>query len=199
MDFKVRETNPEAATKETYTYKDYVNWPEEQRWELIDGVPYDLTPTPSRKHQDISRELLLQFALYLTGKKCRVYAAPFDVRLPKGDEIEEQIDTVVQPDLVVVCDKSKLDEKGCMGAPDLVIEIISPYTAEKDTRIKFNLYERVGVKEYWIVDQSNRVVHVYKLGPDLKYSKPEVYSSKDKVRVGIFEDLTIELKAVFFE
>jgi hypothetical protein len=117
LKFVARESKPEAATKETYTYGHYLTWLDDERWELIDGVPYDMTPAPSRLHQKISTELIKQIAVYLTGKTCEVYAAPFDVRLPKGDEEDEKIMTVVQPDLVVVCDPKKLDERGCKGAP----------------------------------------------------------------------------------
>ena len=141
--FTVREKQLDAATKETYTYEDYLLWSDEERWELIDGVPYNMTPAPSRVHQGISMELSRQIANHLAGKMCKIYAAPFDVRLPKSDEEEEQIETVVQPDLVVVCDGNKLDERGCKGAPDLIIEILSPYTAGKDMKIKRNLYEDV--------------------------------------------------------
>ena len=147
MSFKVRETNPVAASQETFTYGDYEKWPEDRRRELIDGVPYDMTPAPSRKHQEILGEIYLQFANCLKNKSCKVYLAPFDVRLPQGAESEEMIRTVVQPDLTIVCDHSKLDDKGCLGAPDLAIEILSPHTAAKDLKIKLDLYERVAVKE----------------------------------------------------
>ncbi len=197
MKFKVRETKLEAATKEKYTYGDYLTWPDEERWELIDGVPYNMTPAPSRAHQDISRELMLQLAVYLKDKNCQVYAAPFDVRLPKGDEEDERIETVVQPDLVVVCDENKLDERGCKGAPDLVIEILSPYTAGKDMKIKRDLYERVGVLEYWLADPTNKTLQVYKIGNDGKYGPPQVYTTEEEVKVEIFPDLGIDLTRVF--
>lgn len=139
---------PERKHDEHYTYRDLLSWPEDQRWELIDGVAYDMTPAPIRRHQEILGDLHLQIGNFLIGKPCRVYMAPFDVLIPKHDEGEEEIDTVVQPDIAVVCDRSKLTERGCKGAPDLVIEILSPSTAEKDTLTKLKLYERAGVKEY---------------------------------------------------
>ncbi|MGQ9779808.1 MAG: Uma2 family endonuclease [Bacillota bacterium] len=197
MKFVAREAKPEAATKETYTYGDYLTWLDDERWELIDGIPYNMTPAPSRSHQVISRELLVQIAVYLTGKTCEVYAAPFDVRLPKGDEEDELIDTVVQPNLVVVCDPEKLDERGCRGAPDWVVEILSPETAAKDMKIKRDLYERVGVKEYWLVDPANKTVQVYTRGDDGRYGRPEVYAAGDQVKVGIFPDLFVDLAKVF--
>ncbi|MBI4778088.1 Uma2 family endonuclease [Candidatus Desantisbacteria bacterium] len=137
-----------AARKkeERFTYGDYLKWPDEERWELIDGVAYDMSPAPSRRHQEVVGELFRQFATYLLGKSCKVYVAPFDVRLPECDEADEDIITVVQPDIIVVCDRDKLDDKGGRGAPDIVIEILSPWTAKKDLRTKYNLYERHRVR-----------------------------------------------------
>ena len=198
-DFLIRESRPEAATKESYTYGDYLLWSDEERWELIDGFPFRMSAAPSRLHQAISRELLTQFNFYLKGKPCEVYAAPFDVRLPKGNEVEEEIDSVVQPDLVVVCESSKLDERGCKGAPDLVVEIISTHTALKDMKIKHSLYERVGVKEYWLVDPANKIVQVYELADNSQYGKPRIYAAQERVKVGIFPDLIIELATIFVE
>jgi Uma2 family endonuclease len=199
MKSRISETKPEAATKDLYTYGDYAKWPDEERWELIDGVPYNMSPAPSRTHQRILGDLHRQIANYLIGKTCEVYIAPFDVRLPKGNEKDEQIDTVVQPDLVVVCDREKLDERGCKGAPDLVIEVLSPYTAGKDMKIKLALYERVGVREYWIVDPVNKTVQVYQLEIEGRYGRPGIYTDIDHIKVGLFPDLEIELSSVFRE
>ena len=197
MKSKICESKPEAATKELYTYGDYAKWPDEERWELIDGVPYNMSPAPSRSHQRILGDLHRQIANYLIGKTCEVYIAPFDVRLPKGDENDEQIDTVVQPDLVVVCDREKLDERGCKGAPDLAIEVLSPYTAGKDMKTKLNLYERVGVREYLIVDPVNKTVQVYQLEIEGRYGRPDIYTGTEHLKVGLFPDLEIELTSVF--
>ena len=199
MDFIIRESRPEAATQESFTYGDYLSWPDEECWELIDGLPYRMSAAPSRLHQAISRELLTQFNLYLKGQTCKVYAAPFEVRLPKGKEAEEKIDTVVQPDLVVVCDPQKLDERGCKGAPDLVVEIISPHTAVIDMKIKRYLYERVGIKEYWLVDPANKIVQIYEGVDNGQYVKPRIYTDHDQVKVGIFSDLNIDLALIFAE
>lgn len=125
---------------------------------------FDMSPSPSRNHQEISVELLRQFSNYLIDKTCKVYAAPFDVRLPEGDENDTNIETVVQPDIAVICDKCKLDDKGCKGASDLIIEITSPSTARKDLKEKLFLYEKSGVKEYWIVHPTDKTVMVFKLG-----------------------------------
>jgi Uma2 family endonuclease len=142
-------------------------------------------------------ELSAQFHSYLRGKPCKAYHAPFDVRLPEGDETDEETFSVVQPDLVVVCDPDKLDDRGCRGAPDLVVEILSPSTSGKDLKQKFNLYEQRGVREYWIADPSGGTVMVFRLGVDGRYGRPEVYSSEDTAPVGIFDDLAIDLRLVF--
>lgn len=190
-------STPEKELKKGYTYGDYLKWDEDERWEIVEGEAYNMSPSPSRLHQAILRELLYQFTAYLHDKTCEVYSAPFDVRLPKEQESEEDIDTVVQPDIVVVCNPAKLDDRGCKGAPDLVIEIVSPHTIKKDLKIKLGLYEKAGVKEYWIVYPEDGVVMVFKMGDDNKYGRPYVYGDEDSVRVGIFDDLVVDLKQVF--
>jgi len=180
-----------------YTYADYLNWPENERWELINGLPFNMTPAPSTEHQRISRELALQFANYLVGKTCEVFYAPFDVRLPQSHQKDEEIDSVVQPDLAIICDRNKLDARGCKGAPDLIIEIISPATAKKDMQEKFSLYECSGVKEYWLVFALDNVIDVYVLNEDNKYIRSGLYQYPDKIKVGIFIDLDIDLGVVF--
>ena len=129
---------------ERYTYLDYYSWDDGERWELIDGVAYAMSPAPAPKHQTISRELLVQIANFLKGKPYEVFHAPFDVRL----NADSDDDTVMQPDIFVVCDKSKIDDKGCNGAPDMIIEILSPSTAKRDIVLKFNAYLQAGVREY---------------------------------------------------
>lgn len=180
-----------------YTYADYVNWQDSERWELINGVPYNMTPAPSTEHQRISRELARQFANYLVDKTGEVFYAPFDVRLPFAGEKDEEINAVVQPDLAIICDRTKLDQKGCKGAPDMIIEIISPATAKKDMQEKFFLYERNGVKEYWLVFPLDKVIDVYVLDQDNLYERKALYQYPEKVEVGIFPDLDIELAQVF--
>ncbi len=183
--------------KDDFTYEDLCSWPDDERWELIDGVAYDMSPAPLRVHADISKALLVAFELYLRGKPCKVYHAPFDVRLPLGEESDNQIKNVVQPDILVICDEKKLDDKGCRGAPDLVIEILSPTTASRDCIKKRALYERHGVKEFWTIDPTNRLVHVYLLDSDGRYSRFTVYGDSDVVNVSIFDDLQIDLKEIF--
>ena len=182
--------------EEKFTYGDYLNWRNDERWELIDGVAYNMSPAPLRRHQGIIMEISRQISTYLLDKPCQVYAAPFDVRLPEFDESDEEIETVVQPDIVIVCDENKLDDKGCKGAPDIVIEILSPYTAKKDLVTKYHLYERHGVKQYWVFDPVTEEVTIFKLSNN-KYGKPEEYKKEDKIKVDIFTDLEIDLNTIF--
>lgn len=181
-----------------YTYEDYLSWPDDKRFEIIDGVIYDMTPAPLRIHQKISLKLSMQFANYLDDKKCELYYSPFDVLLPKSqDEKEANITTVVQPDISVICDLNKLIEKGCKGAPDLIIEISSSSTFRKDMLEKFNLYEKSGVREYWLVRPQEKIVIVFKLGKDGRYGRPDLYGQEDEIKVGIFDNLEIKLNKVF--
>lgn len=180
-----------------YTYADYLNWPDVERWEILGGQLFMMTPSPSSQHQRILMEIASQLHTYLRGKSCAVFPAPFDVRLPQGDEKDEEIDNVVQPDLVVVCDRSKIDKRGCKGAPDLIVEILSYSTAKKDLNEKFNLYEKSGVKEYWVVFPGDEVVEVYQLDENMKYVKTGTYQNSSRIKVGILPELEIDLSPVF--
>jgi len=182
-----------------YTYRDYLAWPEDQPIELIDGVPYAMTPAPARIHQKIVVELLRQISTYLYGKTCEVYTAPFDVRLSDSSIAEEEIDSIVQPDISIICDKVKLDDKGCKGSPDLIIEVVSPSSVSVDYMRKLSLYEKYSVREYWIVHPVDQLIMVYKLIEEGKYARPDVYQIGEPVRIGIFEDLTVSLADVFRE
>ena len=192
------ETSPKKLNRK-FTYKDYLSWPEGERWELIDGVAYDMSPAPSREHQDIAGALFVLFKNYLKGKGCRAYTAPFDVRLPGGFKADEDVDTVVQPDISVFCDEKKLDERGGNGAPDLVVEILSPTTASKDLKEKFMLYERAGVREYWVADPANKTLTAFILGDDGTYARGVVYAGKDVLKTSLFEGLEIKMEEVFEE
>ena len=156
-----------------HTYGEYLTWPDELRYELIDGRAYAMSPAPTRRHQEIVGELFRQIANALQGHPCRAYVAPFDVRLPRGSEADDDVDTVVQPDIAVFCDRSRLDERGARGAPDWIIEVLSPGTAGHDQLLKRDLYERHGVAEYWLVHPGDRLVTVYRL-LDGAYGKPHV-------------------------
>jgi len=182
-----------------YTYADYLSWMDVQRRELINGIAY-LFSAPNRFHAQISTKLSVWFYQFIQKRKgkCQVYHAPFDVRLPKnGKTANEMIDTVVQPDICVICDESKLDNAGCIGAPDLIVEVQSPSTAKRDMREKFDLYEQSGVKEYWIVYPGDKGLTVYILQENGKYNEGTTYVFSGKVPVGIFDGLEIDLKELF--
>lgn len=181
-----------------YSYADYLTWPEEEKWELLDGIAY-MSAAPSRRHQEVQVELIRQISNYLIDKPCRIYGAPFDVRFAEKDEDDNKIRDAVQPDISIVCDKSKLDDRGCKGSPDFITEIISPGTASMDYIKKLALYEKNGVKEYWIIHPIDEIVMVYKLNGERKYDRPQIYSKDDDVKIGIFEDLVINLNKVFQE
>jgi Uma2 family endonuclease len=174
-----------------HTYGDYLEWPEDVRYELIDGIAYAMAPAPLRLHQEILGEVFRQVGNALEGRPCRPFVAPFDVRLPRASEADRDIDTVVQPDLVVVCDRAKLDERGCRGAPDWVVEILSPSTAGHDLIVKRRLYERVGVREYWLVHPVDRVVTVYRL-QDGGFGAPDIYELTETLAVGILPEVVID-------
>ncbi|MDI6605470.1 MAG: Uma2 family endonuclease [Thermoanaerobacteraceae bacterium] len=178
-----------------YTYRDYLTWSEDERWEIINGTPY-MQAAPTWQHQAVLLELSRQFANYLQNKTCNIFTSPFDLRLPENDEEDEDVINVLQPDLVVVCDKSKLQKTGYFGVPELIIEVVSPASGRKDKIEKFNLYEKAGVKEYWLVEPEEKVAMVFTLH-NKSYGRPEVYSENDSVKVSIFEDLIIDLKLVF--
>lgn len=193
-------SDPIKKSERHFTYRDYCGWPEEERWELIDGVPYDMSPAPSRKHQALSREIEFQIIGFLKGKPCQVYDAPFDVRLPAFfNQEDDEVDTVVQPDIVVICNREKLDDKGCRGAPDWVIEILSPHTVQKDLKVKSALYERHGVRELWFVHPIDRSVMVFVLGPDGAYGRPRFYGPEDTVESAAVPELKIDLKTAYAE
>ena len=186
------------AEKDRYTFADYLTWDESVRYELVDGVPVALA-SPSDVHQAIVAELTRQLGNFLEGKKCRLYPAPFDVRLFERDEdTPDDVDTVFQPDLMVVCDRSKVDKRGIHGAPDLIIEVVSPSTARHDRLVKMNHYQRAGVREYWIVSPEERTAQVFLLnGSTLR--PHEVYTQGDIGKVNVLDGCFIELEKVFRE
>ena len=178
-----------------YTLADVLSWDEQKRVELIDGVPVMMAP-PIRIHQKISTSLVTQLNVYLDGKKYEVYHAPFAVRLfeQEGDRPED-VGTMVEPDISVVCDPSKLDDIGCKGAPDFIIEILSPSTARHDRITKFNLYQRAGVREYWIVDPVEKLVQVFVL-EDGRYTYKVFDATKDKLHVSVLRNCVLDLSEV---
>jgi len=179
-----------------FTYADYKEWELDvgERYELIYGEAYAMS-APNTKHQAILMELSRQFHEYLRGKPCRVFPSPYDVRL--FYEEDESDDTVVQPDIMVICDKDKIGPEGCRGTPDLVIEILSPSNTAIEMERKFTLYKEAGIREYWIVDPKNNRLKVYRFKDGAILTN--TYGSSDTVPVGIFPDLNVALEPVFAE
>lgn len=185
--------------KRRYTFADYLAQGSDERLEVIHGEAVMMAP-PSSRHQEISFELGRQLGNYLDGKPCRVYPAPFGVRLFEQDgEGSEDVDTVVEPDLSVVCDRSKIDRYGCKGAPDLVVEVLSPSSLRHDRFVKLGLYQRAKVREYWIVDPEYQSVQVFTLDASGFLRIREEYGSGDIARVNVLEGCFIDLGKVFSE
>ena len=177
-----------------YCLSDVLSWEEDV--ELIDGVPIMLA-TPARVHQRISMDLATQLNTYLAGKKCEVYAAPFAVRLfEKDGDSPYDVDTMVEPDISVICDPAKLDDIGCKGAPDFIIEILSPSNRRHDLLTKFNLYLRAGVREYWIVDPTSKDVQVFLL-EDGHYFRKDYGTAEDTIKVNVLENCRLDLSGIF--
>jgi Uma2 family endonuclease len=179
---------PARMLDERYTYSDYLTWDDSYRCELIDGVVWDMTPAPLLMHQRISRNLFFRLIAFLEGKSCEVFDAPTDVVL---DE-----DNVVQPDLLVVCDRSKLTPACVKGAPELIVEILSPSTGLKDRREKKALYERYGVQEYLLFDPANEIVERYTL-TDGRYGSPDVFGWNESMSLTLFPELELNLWEIF--
>ncbi len=199
-----------------YSYADYVNWNFAERIELIRGRIFKMSPSPMARHQITVQNIDGLVWSYLRGKPCRVFHAPFDVRLPLPETLkktfkplkknekyiftnipDDQIFTVVQPDICVICHLEKIDRRGCLGAPDWIVEVISKETAHVDVHEKFQLYEEAGVKEYWLVTPDVKQVIVFDLNEVNKYQLRKMYAAPDVIPVHIFPDLVIDLNEVF--
>ena len=181
-----------AALKEDrrYTYRDYRTWPENERWELLHGTAYAMSPAPRRDHQGLVIRIATRIAAHLEDAPCKLYAAPIDVFFPAVDEPLDEVDVVLQPDVVVVCDPAKLVPEGIRGAPDLIVEVISPASAMRDQTEKRLLYEAAGVREYWIANPNTLEVLVYSL-LEGKFGLPVPGTLIDGVAVGIFPGLIV--------
>jgi len=180
---------PLPKPKEKFTYSDYLQWPEEERWELIDGAAFNMSPAPSTKHQRIALRFGVFFDRLLQGKSCVAFVAPADVVLSEND--------IVQPDVFVVCDQSKIKEKNIQGAPDLVIEILSGHTAKKDRWDKKNLYEKYGVREYLIVDPEGLYAERYLLTKERRFDRGQAIDSQETVILKSLEGAKIDLWDIF--
>lgn len=184
----------------TYTYADYISWRFDERVELIWGKLTRLFPAPSLTHQKVSSAMLRIIFAHFDAHKCHVFHAPFDVRLfdpKKSVKANKDIYTVVQPDICVICDESKLDERGCLGAPDWIVEILSPGTAKKDLKTKLALYEENKVAEYWIIHPSDQFIQAYTLGDHGKYGEMRLYTEEDRATAPIFPNLAVPLTEIF--
>jgi len=179
-----------------YTYADYIGWDFKERVELIMGKLFKMSPAPTSRHQILSMDISGQLWGYLKGKSCRVYAAPFDVRLPRKSNADKDIITIVQPDISVICDKSKVDTKGCLGAPDIVVEILSPRNNEMELNNKFDIYEESGVKEYWIVSPQDNTFIVNTL-TDGRYITSRPMAAGKIFKSSVLPGFSIDLKELF--
>lgn len=179
------------------TFAEYLKWPDDERWEIIDGVAYATSPAPNTEHQRISRRLSNLFFNQLNGKPCEPFAAPFDIRLFFEDSADDAVTNVVQPDIVVIRDPSRIDERGGVGSPDLAVEIISSSTASHDQIREKALCEKFGVRDDWVVHPIYRIVTVYELDADGKYGREQSYDENAVVETAAVPDIRIALKSVF--
>lgn len=179
-----------------YTYADYFKWKFDERVELIKGKIFRMSPAPNRIHQGISSVIHGELYAFLKGDKCKVYSAPFDVRIPRKSKEDRDILTVLQPDICVVCDDTKLDSKGCIGAPDIVVEILSPGNNAKELKNKYEIYEESGVKEYWVVSPQNKTFLAYTL-VDGKYRPSRLMTTGDIVTSAVLVGFSLDLKELF--
>lgn len=183
----------------TYTYADYLLWRFKEQVELLRGKLFKMSPAPREIHQRVLNEINFELMSFFRNKTCRVYPAPFDVRIPvKGakEMTDNQIYTIVQPDLCVVCDLEKIDGRGCVGAPDLVVEILSPSNSRKDLKDKYEIYQEAGVPEYWIVDADDKAIYRYVLEGDTYIGLPPV-SEGDVFSSRKFPEMKIDTKLIF--
>lgn len=196
---------PQILDDGHFTYGMYRTWPDDERWELIDGVAWNMCAAPNTEHQRIATELIGMAWAFLKGKPCRVFAAPFDVLLPSSpDQPDDEVDTVVQPDLSVFCQLDKLTCAGARGAPDLAVEILSPWTMRKDFNEKLRLYERVGVREYWVVDPLARLVQAWRQEPEAgrpagkgNFGAVDIVQAPATLASSVLPGFTVDLGALF--
>ncbi|MES2702137.1 MAG: Uma2 family endonuclease [Bacteroidota bacterium] len=183
-------------TNKSYTYADYLNWNFKERVELIKGKLFKMSPAPNRLHQDLSTFIQGSLYIFLQGKKCKLYTAPFDVRLLGKTADDKDIITVVQPDICVICDESKLDFRGCLGAPDLVVEILSPGNNATEVRNKYSIYEQSGVKEYLVVSPQDRTFIAYTL-VNGSYVTSRLMAEGDIFKSTVLDGFSMDLKQMF--
>lgn len=181
----------------TYSYADYLQWQFDERLELIKGKIFKMTPAPNRSHQDVSINLTSKLYNFLNNDKCKVYSAPFDVRLPKKSISDKEVYNVLQPDICVICDLSKLDDKGCIGAPDIVVEILSPGNSKKEMSNKFDVYQESGVKEYWIISPIEKILTNYILHEDGLFYANRPFIEDDLFTTVILPGFEMKMAEIF--
>lgn len=182
----------------TYSYADYLKWQIDERIELIKGKIFRMSPAPATRHQLYVGEIYRRLSNHLYRNSCKVFIAPFDVRLtPLKKQDSNKIHTVVQPDICVICDPGKIDAKGCIGAPDLVVEVLSPGNTDKEMNEKFEIYEENRVKEYWLVEPDHHVVLVYKLNDEGKFIGLKPFIESEILRSEVVEGFEVLVKDIF--
>lgn len=188
-----------VKAKQKCTYADYLQWSDDERWELIDGTAYNMSPAPRPRHQRIVMNMAgAMWRCLGPGMPCEVFPAPFDVRFPAtGEAGDDETDTVVQPDISVICDRGKIDERGCVGPPDLVVEVLSEETGGRDEGTKFKLYEKHAVREYWIVNPWDETVRLYALNDEGRYQFPIFVARSQTVDSTVIKGLSVNLNDVF--
>lgn len=180
-----------------YTYKDYISWELQEQVELIQGYLFRMSPAPSSDHQEICLNIGSAMHVFLKNKKCKVFMAPYDVRFYNPDDPGMIITNVVQPDICVICDLHKIDHRGCHGSPDLIVEILSPSTSEKDLNHKYELYGSHGVREYWVVFPTEKSMLIYKLDKSGEYVSSRLFTRGDLVDSSVLDDFSLDLSEVF--
>ena len=181
----------------TYSYAHYLTWLFDERVELIKGQVFKMSPAPSPYHQQISVRIASELFVFLKNRKCQVYTAPFDVRFPKESTEDKDIYTVLQPDICVICDLAKLDTRGCIGAPDIVVEILSPGNNKTELLNKYSVYEEFGVKEYWVISPAEKTFLKYTLDAKGKYQPSKLFTLSEKVESEVLPGFVLDLDEVF--
>lgn len=189
--------DPLQYSEKLWNYSQYLTWDDTHRWEIINGVVYNMSPAPGRFHQVNVLNVASIFHQSLKGKPCQAFIAPLDVRFVEHSaQSDDEIINVVQPDIIIVCDQNKLDNRGCKGSPDLIVEVLSPSTMKKDRNEKFKLYEKYGVREYWLVYPGENTIEVFTL-ENGSYGKSVLYDENDTITVSIAGGFTVVVKEVF--
>ncbi|MGN7989946.1 Uma2 family endonuclease [Pedobacter sp. 22226] len=196
IDEPVKQFN-ELDASLTYSYASYLNWLFPERVELIAGKIFKMSPAPSSVHQVVVGNIFLKLGNFLKKQPCKVFISPFDVRFPRESKDDKEIFTVLQPDICVICDRSKIDVRGCIGAPDLVVEVLSPGNTRMELLNKYHVYEEFGVKEYWIVSQSDQNILIYTLNEGGKFQPSKIFTLSEKITSTVLPGFELALDDIF--